>query len=103
MLILQEIVQFEHRGVILYVRLDYEKGKVSFVEKGGLGKQWLFKDRTREYLGGWWLIFEALQEATKYADTRLKEQAELREQIKEKKVIDMMIALSDIKEKKTKK
>lgn len=36
----------------------------------------------------------------KYADEKLKEQADLREQVKEKKVLDLMIALSDVKGKK---
>lgn len=100
MLVLKETVQFEHRGVVVYINLDYTKGTASFTEKGGQGKQFLFKDRTREYLGGWWLIFEALQKATVFADEKLKEQAELREQLKEKKVLDLMIALADIKVKK---
>jgi hypothetical protein len=101
-LVLQERVEFEYRGIKVYMSLDYLEGKVSFTEANGQPKKYNFSQRTREYLGGWWLILEALQEATKFADEKLKEQAELRENIKEKKVIDMMIALSDL-DKKAKK
>lgn len=99
---LTERIAYDYRGVTIYIDMDYERGLVSFANKDGSKKNYLFQQRTRRYLGGWWLILEALQEATKLADSKLAEQAELREQIKEKKVIDMMIALSDIKQKKAK-
>ena len=44
-----------------------------------------------------------MQKATEFADGKLKEQEDLRKQIKEKKVLDLAIALSDIKAKKVKK
>ena len=99
MLVIQETVEFEYRNVTIYIHLDYKKATASFVEKDGSKKNWKFTDRTREYLGGWWLILEAMQEATKFADEKLKEQADLRDSIKEKKVLDMMIALSDLDKK----
>lgn len=97
---LAERIAYDHKGVTIYMDLDYEKGEVSMVEKNGQPKKYNFSHRTRNYLGGWYLILEALQEATKYADVRLAEQAEAREKIKQKKVIDMAIALSDLKGKK---
>lgn len=92
---LKETISFEHKGINIYIHLDYERGLASFVEKDGRNKQWLFAERTRDYLGGWYRILEAMQEATKYADTRLKEQAEARANIKEKEMFNMMVALSE--------
>ena len=37
-----------------------------------------------------------MQEATKYSDTRLKEQAKAREDVKEKEMVDLMIGLSEL-------
>ena len=90
-LMLGEVMAFDHKGVVIYINLDYERGLVSFVEKDGKPKKWLFTDRTEAYLGGWYLILEAMQEATKYSDTRLKEQAKAREEVKEKEMVDLMI------------
>ena len=68
---LNETIDFTHKGIIITMRLDYEVGTVSFVNPNGSDKNWKFIDRTKEYLGGWYLIFEAMQEAVKYADERL--------------------------------
>ena len=92
---LEETIAYEHKGAVVYLHLDYQIGVVSIIEKDGGDKKFLFKGRTTEYLGGWVLVFEALTEATKYADTRLKEQAAARESLKTSKLIDMMIAIED--------
>lgn len=99
-LVTKETVLFNYKGVSIYIELNYETGKVSFTEKDGRAKNYKFAECTRNYLGGWWLILEALQEATKFADSKLSEQEEIREKIKTQKVIDMAIALSDVKSKK---
>ena len=92
---LDETIAYEHKGVVVYLHLNYQIGVVSIIEKDGGDKNFIFKGRTKEYLGGWVLVFEALTEATKYADTRLKEQAAARESLKTSKLIDMMIAIED--------
>lgn len=94
---LEETISYEHRGVIIYLHLDYENEKVSLVEKNGTPKKWEFTKRTREYLGGWWVILEAMQKATEYGDQRLRDQAEARKKIKTDKQFKLMVALSDIK------
>lgn len=78
---LQETISYEHKGVLIYMHLDYQRGLVSIQDKDGKDKRFLFKDRTTQYLGGWLLIFEALTEATKYADIRLKEQLDVKADI----------------------
>ena len=50
--------------------------------------------RGEEYLGGWYLILEAMQEATKYADTRLKDQAKARQDRKVEKITNIAVALN---------
>lgn len=92
---LQETITFNHKGIEIYLNLDYEKETVSFIEKNGQPKKWLFTDRGEEYLGGWYLILEAMQEATKYADTRLKDQAKARQDRKVEKITNIAIALSE--------
>lgn len=96
-IMLAERIAYDHKGITIYIDLDYERGVASFTEKDGRAKNYKFAQRTRKYLGGWYLILEALQEATRYADTRLEEQAKAREQVKEKKMVDLMVALADIK------
>lgn len=93
---LNETITYTHRGVTIYMHLDYEAGTVSLVEKDGSEKRWNFTGRTKEYLGGWWLVLEAMQEAVKYADTRLREQEAARENAKTKEMVDLMVALHDV-------
>lgn len=102
-LIIKETVLFDHKGVKITIELDYESGQVSFVERDGKAKNYKFAKRTRNYLGGWYLILEGLQEAAKFADSKLAEQAEIREKIKDKKMLDIAISLMDLdKDKKVK-
>lgn len=94
---LQETISYNHNGVIIYIKLDYEEGVASLVEKDGTPKRWLFTERGRDYLGGWLRIYEAMRAATIYADSRLNDQAEAREAVKEEQLIDLAIAISDSK------
>lgn len=92
-----ELIQFTHRGVKINIKLDYERKTVSFtddIDNEGKPNLWCFVDRTREYLGGWHIIMEALQEATKWADTRLKEQEDVRAKKAEDKVFNILSELS---------
>lgn len=95
-LVNKESIVFDYKGIKIPMELDYIKGEVSFTEPNGQPKNWKFRQRGRNYLGGWYLIFQALQEATKFADERLAEQQEIREKLKEEKMINLMIALSDM-------
>lgn len=94
---MQETLELNYNGVLVYLRLDYEAGTASFVEKSGNPNKFRFTDRTVEYLGGWVEVFRALEKATILADKLLREQQELRETTKTQKTIDLMIAISDLK------
>lgn len=99
---LSEEILLNHNGVKLRLHLNYESGKASFVKANGQGEQFLFKDRTVDYLGGWIEIFRALEKATFLADKKLREQSNLRESAKEEEFINLMIAVSDIDSKEGK-
>lgn len=97
-----EIIEFEHKGVRVDIELNYETSRATFVEFDDLAdfwkpKRYLFAARGVEYLGGWVLIFEALQEATKLADEKLREQEAIRDKEATDKAIDLMVALSEDK------
>lgn len=72
---LYERTMFEHNGILLKVAIDYEKGTVSFLQDTK-PKKFVFSERGREHLGGWVKILEAMIEATKWADSNLKERGE---------------------------
>lgn len=59
---------YTHNGISIVVELDFVKKTVSLVEKDGRKKNWLFAERTPEYLCGWLNIVEAM----KYAITEAK-------------------------------
>lgn len=96
---LSETLLLNYNGVKLRLNLNYETGKASFVKANGEGERFLFKDRTVDYLGGWIEIFRALEKATFLADTKLREQADIRESLKEEEFVSLLIAVSDIGEK----
>lgn len=87
-------------GVIFNIKLDYKKKQVSFLDELGNKNKFQFTDRGREYLGGWVKIFRALEKATIWADEKLKEEEERSEGLKHKKIVDLMIAVSDLERKK---
>jgi len=91
---------YTHKGVTVVLEIDCEKKTVSLVDRMGDGryenKKWVFAGRTREYLGGWLLILEAMEFAIKEADKFLK-QIEKRD---EEKFVDMLMNLNGAKLKK---
>lgn len=93
---LNETVAFNHDGVKIRIKLDYENRIVDFLDNDGEVKRWKFCGRGRDYLGGWMKIMEAMKAATVYADARLKEQEEIREKLQDERFADLAIALGDI-------
>lgn len=63
---------YEHKGVSIGVRIDYERKEISLVEKDGTNKQWLYVGRGLEYMDGWKLILHAQEKAIDHATKRLK-------------------------------
>lgn len=60
-----EIRTIEHKGVKVTIRIDYDKGTASLMERSLRGdwvaKNWLFQDRGLEYMNGWQDILEAMK------------------------------------------
>lgn len=55
---------YTHKGITVVVQMDFVKKTVSLVEKDGGRKQWVFAERTPEYLQGWVMILDAMKYAT---------------------------------------
>lgn len=75
---LTETISYTEDGITIYIHLDYETGKVSLVDENRNDKKWLFSGRGVEYLGNWVKILTIMENAVMYADTRLKEQSDVR-------------------------
>lgn len=76
-------------GISIVVELDFVKKTVSFTEKDGEAKKWLFQERTPEYMHGWIMIFEAM----KYAATQAKKEMDAITEKEHQKFVEMYMAL----------
>lgn len=90
-----ETLKVSAQGVVLRVHLDYQRGIVSFVNDQGKPEDFKFAERTVDYLGGWVKIFNAMKEITVFADKLLREQAELRDEAKTEKFINLFTAIKE--------
>lgn len=72
---------YGYRGVNIIIKLDFLKKKISIVERdkdyGSKNdfkpKEFIFSDRTEEYLNGWRLILKAMDLAVEQAKKELEE------------------------------
>jgi hypothetical protein len=68
---------YTHKGVVVVADIDLIAKTISLVEKNGNDtfnhKRWLFADRTKEYINGWLVIFEAMAYAVSEAKEVLDE------------------------------
>ncbi len=71
-----EIETYELHSVKVMVQIDYDKEKISLMEKspnGGLTpKKWVFADREVGYMAGWRNILAAMEMAFSAAEVKLK-------------------------------
>lgn len=74
-----EILTVEWKGVKVTLKIDYDNGTVSFVERGGgygggdfVKKQYIFANRGLEYMNGWLNIIDAMRHATEEAKKLLE-------------------------------
>lgn len=81
-----EIRSIEHKGIKVVIKIDYDKGTASLVEKYDdrwKEKQFLFNARGLEYMNGWQKILEAMQvavtECRKELENDLAEKTKFRE------------------------
>lgn len=65
-----EIKEIEHKGIKVLVKVDYDAGTASLVERDPSGtgycpKKWVFAHRGLDYTNGWLTILEAMTVAVK--------------------------------------
>lgn len=66
----QEIKTVEHKGIKVMLKVDYDSGLVSLVERGmEFGKykkmEWVFAERGLEFMNSWLNILEVMSFAIK--------------------------------------
>lgn len=99
----KETYLFQHKGVKIWVKIDYINNKISLVEPFGSStekfqqKKWLFHERGIEYMFGWIDILEAMQEAIKHAKYRYEMQEALRSEKAEAILVNGMLELDKAK------
>lgn len=62
---------YRRYGIDIVLEIDYVKKTVSLTEKDGSAKQWVFAERTAEYLNGWRNILHAMEAAIAEAQAEL--------------------------------
>jgi hypothetical protein len=76
-------------GIGITVELDFVKKTISFTEKDGSKKNWIFAERTPEYMHGWIAILDAM----KYAAQEAKKELDARSEKEHKAFVEMYYAL----------
>ena len=104
-----EIKTIETNGIKVMVKIDYDKGEISLVEKNPSdnkfhevkfeSKRWIFANRTIDYMDSWVNIFEAMAEAVKVAKKQLREF----QKIKESEMVGVLNKAMNLIDKESKK
>lgn len=80
---------YSKHGINIVVELDFVKKTASLTEKEGKKKQWLFAERSVEYMNGWLAILKAME----YAVTECKKELEAIEEREHQDFLEMYMAL----------
>lgn len=85
---IHEVIEYEHKGVKVYVKINHIKKEVSLVDItdnrfGGVeDKRWFFTGRGLEYMKSWQNILDAMKyavsEATKILEKDLAENSKFK-------------------------
>ncbi len=93
-----EIRTTEHKGINVIVKIDYDAGTITLVERQPnsqpavyTAKQWVFKNREVDYMQGWLDILEAMTLAVKDAKNDLERVLKARDVRKNKVVMDIIL------------
>lgn len=76
-------------GISIVVELDFINKTISFTEKDGTPKKWMFAERTPEYMHGWVMILDAM----KYAAQEAKKVMDELSDKEHKQFVEMYMAL----------
>ncbi len=67
-----EIKTYVFGGIGVRVRIDYVHEKISLLNNDDKAKQWVFAERTLEYMAGWRNILWAMEHAIGKAEAELQ-------------------------------
>lgn len=94
---------YTYKRINVLVKIDFLDKTVSLVERddnveaGFKPKEWLFADRTKDYLNGWLIILQAVE----YAISEAKKELELAEERDTDKLLAVFVELNKIKDSET--
>lgn len=81
----------EHKGIGVTIKVDYDAGTCSLVEKNQYenwkAKEYRFSGRGLEYMNGWLNILQAMQEAVKEGKIMLEADLDQKSCLKEELII----------------
>ena len=86
----QIIKTVETKGVDVTIKVDFDEGTCSIVEKGmkeWKAKEFLFAGRTLDYMNGWLNILEAMSNAVKEGKKLLEADLAEKSRIKEELIV----------------
>lgn len=82
-------------GTTLRVKIDFEKNRVSFVDKDGTNSKFKFAERGAEYMNGWLNILGAMRYVVREARDELEAWQKVQDDKKTQQIIDIMVALQE--------
>jgi len=72
-----EMLTFEHKGIRVRVKINYDNGHIALVDDRNHDKRWLFCSRGLDYMQKWQNILDAMKYTVSEATKRLeKDRAE---------------------------
>lgn len=100
-----EIKTIEHKGVQVTVQINYDEGTAHLVELGKqkqapyqevyIAKDWVFANRTLDYMNGWLLILQAMTKAVEQCKKDLEADLAEKSAFKDK-VVERALGLRGI-------
>jgi len=104
---IKETYRFVHKGISVFVRIDYINNKIDILEPTNKSeasfakKKFVFTQRGVEYMQGWRDVLEAVSEATKDAQAKYEHNLAEETKFKEDFAADLakMIAIEEEKKK----
>lgn len=85
-----------YEGVRVAVHINYPEGIITLIDENPKnpsavqGKQWIFRNRSLDYMGGWLQILDAMKSAVSEAADKLKAYQEQEDAEKEAFIIKVM-------------
>ncbi len=98
----KETYSFNHKGIIIWVKIDYRNNRIDIVEPKDRDcgqfrkKEFIFVGRGVEYMNGWVDILEAVSEAVKDAKKRYEKELAETSKFKEKKLIGLLMKKQNV-------